>query len=40
MKDDFLWMVAYWQAVGRWNILQAYALFTKAIRYFAGSDED
>lgn len=40
MKDDFLWMVAYWQAVARLAKAQLFALFAKAILYFSGRDED
>ncbi len=40
MKDDFLWMVAYWQAVGRLTKAQLFALFSKAILYFSGNKDD
>jgi len=40
MKDDFLWMVAYWQAVARLTKANIFALFARAILYFAGRNED
>lgn len=40
MKDDFLWMVAYWQAVYRMTKAQLFALFAKAILYFSGRGDD
>ncbi len=41
MKDDFLWMVAYWQAMARSARAQLFAQFKKAILYFSGrNDED
>lgn len=40
MKDDFLWMVAYWRAVARLTGAQLFAQFSKAIRYFYGGDNE
>ena len=40
MKDDFLWMVAYWQAVARLVNEYLFALFARTIRYFSGRDDE
>jgi len=40
MKDQFLWMVAYWHGVYRLTKAQLFSLFSRAIFYFSGNDEE
>lgn len=40
MKDEFLWQVALVYAYWRLAKERAFTVFSNAIKYFAGSDED